>query len=429
MFDSTQAKKFRIAIIGGGVSGLTCACVLRHSKNVEIDVYEAAEEIAEVGAGVTVWPRTWKLLKSMGIEQDMVDVLKERPTDEPKLAFTFRKSDQKQGITFKRMISHGGVATFHRADVQQALLKNSPPFCKIHLSHRLSHYLEEDNSVKLFFLNGSTATCDLLIGADGIKSIVRQHLHAQPNNGITYTGTVAFRGLIPVENLPTTYNDSRQRDDPVIYCGDSKYIVRYPVSKGRLINVGAFCTRLSDVGKTFEGPTVREATQEELLEEFKGWEDEVINLLKCIEKPTCWAIQDIKPLKSYVSERVVVIGDAAHAMSPHFGIGAGQAMEDAYVLGGLLCKLTSDEEISSFLKIYDDIRRPFANRVLQNSRQQGLFYQFNMPGFRDLVGDTSPEHLATLGDILTRRWAFAWNETVENDRNKAISMLGSKYKL
>jgi len=132
-------------------------------------------------------------------------------------------------------------------------------------------------------------------------------------------------------------------------------------------------------------------------------------------------------------------------MSPHFGIGAGQAMEvsyqfcyngknliyrqDAYILGRLLCKLTRDGELPTLLRIYDDIRRPFANRVLQNSRQQGLFYQFNMPGFRDLVGETSPEHLATLGDILTKRWAFAWNETAENDHQKAISMLSSRVKL
>ncbi|KAF5337613.1 hypothetical protein D9758_014926 [Tetrapyrgos nigripes] len=424
-----ESKKLRIAIIGGGLGGLTCACALRNTTNLDIDLYEAADEIAEVGAGVTVWPRTWKLLRSMGIEQNMIDVLKDKPTEEPKLAFTFRKSDQPNGITFKRMLSYGGVATFHRADVQQALLKEVPPFCKIHLSHRLGSIYEEEDCVNLHFLNGNTATCDLLIGADGIKSVVRQHLHALPNNGITYTGTVAFRGLIPVEKLPTTYSDNRQRDDSVIYCGDSKYIVRYPVSKGRLINVGAFCTRLSDVEKTFEGPTVRDATQEEMQREFVGWEPEVISLLKCIDKPTCWAIQDLKPLDSYISNRIVVIGDAAHAMTPHFGIGAGQAMEDAYVLGGLLCKLTCSEDVGALLKIYDDIRRPFTNRVLQNSRQQGLFYQFNMPGFRELVGNTTPEHLATLGDILTKRWSFAWNETAENDHQTAMSMLKTRVKL
>jgi len=103
-------------------------------------------------------------------------------------------------------------------------MKNVPSFCKIHLSHRLEHCYEEKNCVKLHFLNGATATCNLLIGADGIKSVVRQCLHALPNNGITYTGTVAFRGLIPVEKLPTTYSDSRKRDDPVIVsCTASSY--------------------------------------------------------------------------------------------------------------------------------------------------------------------------------------------------------------
>ncbi|KAK0187107.1 FAD/NAD(P)-binding domain-containing protein [Armillaria mellea] len=395
-------QKLRVAIIGGGIGGLTCAIALKDCKWLEVDLYESASILTEIGAGITLWHRTWTILKNLGLEKDFLEITDEKPRDEP-----------------------GG---FHRHDVQKALLKNLPPGVKCHLSHRLLSYSETKDGIQLEFQNGRTALCNLLIAADGIKSIVRaklmEKLYPEIDSKIIspiFSGTLAYRGLFPVDELAKRWPGHRALKKRMMYCGKNKHVVVYPVSQGRFINVVAFSSVLSDEGKPFDGPFIAEANKDEMMSNFLDWEDEV----KCIDNPTVWAIHALNPLNLYASDRVVLLGDAAHAMTPHLGAGAGLAVEDAYVLGYLLSKSAATlESISKVLAAYNKIRQPYGNYILTTAKSEGLLYEFNAPGFeyiRDGGDRLKPREMEDMMEKVKEGWAWAWS-TLDLDQEEAKAL-------
>ncbi|KAG7085754.1 hypothetical protein E1B28_003297 [Marasmius oreades] len=446
-----QAGRLRIAIVGGGIGGLTCAIALKNCENIQLDLYEAASEISEIGAGITVWPRTWGLLRALGLEEALVKGLEEPPNlGELKVAFTMRKGDQRQGVPIFDMKMNGGSLNFHRRDIQQALLQQLPS-SHIHLNHRLVKCTETPQTVHLEFLDGSRVECDLLVGADGIKSVVRRCLKGDNRWLPIYTGTLAFRGLVPRERLEKMNPAHRTLKSPTMYLGKNrvrrqvhkwpqkateicvKHIVVYPISQNRVINVVAFHSKFEDFGKPWSGPEVRDATRKEVLEVYEGWESEVQELLQCIEKPTCWVIQDVNPLDSYVGRRTLLLGDAAHAMTPHLGAGAGQAMEDAYILGVVIsatcCK---PEDILRIVQTYDAIRRPFCNYIVSTARKQVRYYELDAPEFQDMreqEGERllSAQQMSTLAKTVSGHWSWA-SSSVDRDCQQAVAMItgGSK---
>ncbi|KIK50756.1 hypothetical protein GYMLUDRAFT_51021 [Collybiopsis luxurians FD-317 M1] len=416
-----NSRKLRIAIIGGGIGGLTCAVALKNSRDIEIDLYEQAAQITEIGAGITVWPRTWDILKSLDLEEDLLAVLPEEYSDEQKLAFEFRISDRNDGFTFHKMYARGGALCFHRQEMQTTLLKHVPETCQIHLNHRLVRCEEKEDSVKLFFKNGEEGTCDVLIAADGIHSVARELI---PNGGIFYTGTQVFRGLIPKEKMQKLYPNHRTLRDPVMYAGKNQHIVVYPISGGRIINVVAFFSKLEDEGKPLDGPEIRSATTEEAVDKFSGWEEEVTQLLSSIEKPTRWVIRDLYPMETYVSRRIALVGDAAHNMTPHLGAGAGQAMEDGYILGRLFSEVGS-AKWDRVLQAYNLVRHPFGNMVQRNARAQGFYYELNAPGFeniKDKGQELSPEQISILCNTITENWSW-WEDDANEDLAQAVEFL------
>jgi len=345
---------------------------------------------------------------------------KDGHSDDQKLALKFRISDRKDGFTFHELHAKGGSLTFHRQEIQKTLLNHVPEFCHIHLSHRLTHCEEGEDSVKLFFKNGVEEEADILIAADGIKSVVRESFL---NEGIFYTGTDTFRGLIPKETFAKSYPDHINLEDPIVYCGKNGHLVVYPISAGRIINVVAFVSKVENEGKPLKDEEIRDATREEVLEHFCGWEEPVMQMLGCIEKPSRWAIRDLRPMKTYVSRRIALVGDAAHTMTPHLGAGAGQAMEDAYVLG----KLLSDgvDKWPVVLQAYNFVRHPAANKIQRNAREMGFYYDLNAPGFENItdIGQAlTPEQITLICDTVKEKWSW-WENNADEDLMKAIKFL------
>ncbi|KAF9260331.1 salicylate hydroxylase [Marasmius fiardii PR-910] len=431
MTNGNPSPNLRIAIVGGGIGGLTCAIALKNSKDVQLDLYEAASEISEIGAGITVWPRTWTLLRDLGLEETLIKGLKEPPRlDEPKVAFAFRKSDQPQGLPVYEMKMNGGSLNFYRKDIQQALLQQLPPFCKIHLNHRLVKCTETSKKVQLEFLDGNQTECDLLVGADGIKSVVRDCLKGQNGWPPVYSGSIAFRGLVPRERLVRTNPGHRTLECPTMYLGKNRHLVVYPIDQNRIINVVAYLSKLDsdEFGKPWSGPEMRQATTEEILRVYEGWESEVQELLQCIENPICWVIQDLNPLDSYVGRQTLLLGDAAHAMTPHLGAGAALAMEDAYILGAIIsgttCKL---EDVPRILRTYDEIRRPFCNYMVSAARQQLTYYELTAPDFDEggegvgLIG-FSERQISTLSGTISSHWSWA-SSSLDEVRKEAVALV------
>ncbi|KAL4264245.1 FAD/NAD(P)-binding domain superfamily protein [Pleurotus pulmonarius] len=392
-------RKLSIAIVGGGIGGLTFALALGDCKSFEVNLYEAAPRLAEKGAGITLWERGWQIMKHLGVEADMDGLLQTPRSDAEALAFEFRKGDQEPGESFYQLFLKGGPINYHRAELQSVLLKHISSACRFHLSRRLSSYSERDDGVHLKFEDGTTATCDILVAADGIRSVARGVMmqdqakvaDAQGDDASSYlqciqpffSGSVAYRGLVRSSILRECMPDHRTLTTPTQYWGKNKHLVVYPISQGRV------------------------AEKDELLKQYETWENEVKVLLKCLDDPTMWAVHALKPLRSYVSSRVVLIGDAAHAMTPHQGAGASQAIEDAYILGALVNNpLCTAASVPDVLRIYNSIRQPFGNRVQAASRHQGQCYELNGPGFAHILpGDKS------------------WSCSAEIDKEQALSKL------
>ncbi|PCH41805.1 hypothetical protein WOLCODRAFT_71361, partial [Wolfiporia cocos MD-104 SS10] len=165
-------------------------------------------------------------------------------------------------------------------------------------------------------------------------------------------------------------------------------------------------------GGAYDGKWVQTVPREELVALFAGWEREVQEMLEqcVVDSPSRWAIHMVPGLPFSVTKRVALIGDAVHAMETHLGAGAGQAIEDAYILGRLLTHpLATPSRVPEVLRIYQSVRLPFAKTVLQRARATGRMCEFNGEGCYD--GRACPderERLEELGQALYRQWQWQW---------------------
>ncbi|EJC97543.1 FAD/NAD-binding domain-containing protein [Fomitiporia mediterranea MF3/22] len=460
--------KFTVAICGGGIAGLMTAIALARlssRKDFRIDIYEAKQEFTEIGAGVAIRQRPWNIVKALGLETALREFTEVPDNeDEPRLMFEMRKSDQAIGVHFYKTMAPMGNLSFHRAHLLNALAVNLDADTTVsHFSKRLVSYemadrpdAVKDSTITLFFKDGTFATCDVLIGCDGINSAVREKLlqsaarDAQGRNDFevaatlrehikpVWSGSVAYRGIIAREVLAEVNPKHSAIFTPQNYMGKDKHIIVFPISKGRLINVVAFCSWPNNDGSVFDGKIVEECSQMELLEQYRGWEDEVPQLLKCIQKPSRWAINDLKPMPVSVHNHVALAGDAAHAMTPHLGIGAGQGIEDAYILATLLTHpLTTRKTIRDALKVYESVRLPYANEIQRLSRINGKIYEFADPRFSNLrfdrelltdgkMNEEDKTRLKEVGDASMTIREWTWARDIEEDRKQAVEMLAER---
>ncbi|KAL6309371.1 FAD/NAD(P)-binding domain-containing protein [Sparassis latifolia] len=418
---------------GGGVGGLTCAVALARYPDIHVDVYESASEFAEVGAGIGMWPRTWKIMQALGLHRDLAKITDISPEEQLKAAFTFRKGDQPEGLSFYTFRTPGGLIPFHRPDFQAVLLRHLSPSTRTYTCKRLVSYDQPSRPgapLILYFADGTTATADVLVGADGVKSAVRRTAMRELAQGKSnaeaaqllsaaeprWSGTCAYRTTIPTELIKARLPGHRVLRESLIYFGQDTQFTIYPVARGTLINLAAFRARYELEDTTVDGAWVEDVPRAEFLDDFPQLEPEMRALLQLVERPSRWAVHTTAPLPSFVSGRVALLGDAAHAMMPYQGSGAGQAIEDAYVLAALLGHAgTRAQTLPRALAAYDAVRRPCAQRVARGSRENGLLFTLNFPG---LAGG-----LAEAAKRVRRNWEWAWETTVDGDVERAVGML------
>ncbi|KAF9007509.1 salicylate hydroxylase [Cyathus striatus] len=400
---------------------------------IDVDIYEAAAQITQVGAGISVWPRTWEILRTVGLENTLIKYLGTTEVLTARRIMTYRKSDQKKGFDFAEIINAGGV-TFHRAELQETLLSKISPRYRIHLSHRLASYIEKDNAIELSFENGTTKACDFLVGADGVKSATRRQFlsNRTPEEAASidpiWTGTNAYRGLVSGIDMAKLHPDHPALSKFMVYCGKHKHIVSYPISQGTHINVVALFSEPEKEGTLVQGPLVCDATVDEIISTYEGWDEEVVSYLRLLETPTKWAMQKVKPMKYYASGRILLLGDAAHAMPPHLGSGGGQAIEDAYIFSVLLSTaLRERKPLSEVTRVYNAIRVPVGNQVMAASMMQGALADFDVPGINNDIQDgdysVSVSQLQTTAEAIKKNWDFVALTSIEPDRKKALDML------
>lgn len=207
------------------------------------------------------------------------------------------------------------------------------------------------DALRLQFAGGNSAEADVVIGADGVHSLVRCEIFGV--SPATYSGICAFRALVPTGAAP----DFARRPAQTLWIGPDHHLVHYPVSAGDRVNLVAFAPA-GDY--TIESWTAT-ATMEEFLAEFDGWDRRLADLIRAAGTPGRWALLDRAPLPRWSEGGVTLLGDAAHPMFPFFAQGAAQSMEDAAVLAG--CLADGLENPAAALRRYEELRIPRTTRL------------------------------------------------------------------
>ncbi|KAF8992598.1 hypothetical protein BDQ17DRAFT_1312808 [Cyathus striatus] len=442
--DSTSSSKpLRIAIIGAGIGGLAFAAALANlipEGILKVDVYEQAHEVKEIGAGILAWPRTWNVLQSIGVAEALEKHLPKKPDNERRLVWKIIKSDQPQGTDIYEFYINGAPSHFHRAALQKTLLDSLPTSIQVHLGHHLVSYDETDQDVTLNFENKEPIVCNLLVAADGIKSGIRGEFlnkrfpDQQESIHPIWGGAVIYRTLIDAQKVREEYPQHHSLSKTMMYAGDGQYSVTYPIMQGKFVNVATLVTDFSKEGTRYDGPTTKVIEKDYVLSLFKGWSEQYMGLMKHAESFAQWTIEFVNPLKSFAVGRVALLGDAAHAMTPNLGSGAGQGIErtnnciqDAYILAHLIRKATEKQiPISRVTEVYSENRQPLANYVLKKSDDLGRLASFRFPGYEG-IKDANDETMKALIEkfALDFEGLFDWWEShpVEKEVEKTLNML------
>lgn len=409
----------RVGIVGGGIAGVALAQDLARHAHLDVQLFEAAAAFGEVGAGVSFGANAVRAIHGLGIGEPYGRIADHTPAPWQDVWFEWRRGSD-AGYLGASIAEGVGQSSVHRADFLDALA-GSLPAGLTRFGKRAVRVEQTVEQATVFFADGTDYACDLLIAADGIKSSLRDHVLdglGQPRVAPRYSGTRAYRGLIDSDTLRQACRqqavDEHLVDVPQMYLGRDAHILTFPVKQGRLINVVAFVTDTMQAEPRWplDQPWVRAASHDELLQAFAGWSPAVQVLLGCMPPPSLWALHDVQPLPGYVHRRVGLIGDAAHAMLPHQGAGAGQGLEDAW----LLARLLGDSRVlgtspADVLQAYDAIRRPRASHVQLTSREAGDLYEQRVPR---LAGDE-----AGLASVLASRFDGLWQHDLQADLAQA----------
>lgn len=265
--------------------------------------------------------------------------------------------------------------------------------------------------MEISFKDGTTAEADLLIGSDGIHSEVRKQFIT---GKALYSGKIAYRGVVPIDKLPKETWPGRSWS--VIWMARHKHFLVFPISQSRSLNIVAFISKRED-----EIPDLRESwtstcDRRELEADFGDCEETVQKVIQLMpERPSKWRINDHEPVPQWVFHdgKVVLLGDACHATTPHQGAGAGQAVEDGYILSKALSDWLSrgkEGSVKGWMELYQRIRLPRAQKVVTTSRQAGELYEFESPDLIDLPYD---EAVPIVAERLQERLKWLWMEDLD----------------
>jgi salicylate hydroxylase len=381
-----MAHNLRVAIIGGGIGGLTAANALMEF-GLNVDVYDQADVLSEVGAGIQLGPNGVRVLHALGLKEDLA-------------RFAYQSDDmisidwKTAALRFRQPLASRAGERFgapyllaHRHDFYQSLLRRFPAG-RLHTSQRCTGVATDGHAASATFAGGEQIEADVIVGADGVRSIVRECLFGKDTP--RYTGQSCFRTMLPMDQVPDAIGPDRisLKRDYTGWIGPNGHVILYPIRAGQVLNMFVGFVSADWAEESWTVPT----STEEMLSVYAGWHPALLDLLRRAETGFKWGLFDRDPLERWSKGRITLLGDAAHPMMPTLAQGACQAIEDGWSLARHLKKHIDNPGVA--LEAYEAERAPRASRVQLQARQQFLNNKKVPP----------PEPLS-------RDWIFSWDAT------------------
>ncbi len=352
-------------MIGAGLGGLTAAAALLQ-RGFDVTVYEQAGELGEIGAGVQLSPNAMKVMRALGIEKEVLAVSYE---PERHVIRSWKSGRELSSTPLKGALQSAygaGYYGFHRADLHQ-VLQRAVPAQRVRLGVKCAGVSLGGEGALLAFEDGSQLASDVVIGADGVHSIVRASVLGPESP--RFTGNVCWRGLVPAEAMAP----GEISPDMTVWFGPGASFIYYYVRGGKLVNWVAMCEAdewRSESWK-FEGD------RNEVIERYKRWHPTVRRLIDKSDRYLKWALLDRDPLPRWSQGCATLLGDAAHPMLPYLAQGACMAIEDGYAVAASLDRHPGD--IARALQDYDAARRQRTARVQLLARARAVENHLTSP--------------------------------------------------
>jgi 2-polyprenyl-6-methoxyphenol hydroxylase-like FAD-dependent oxidoreductase len=344
-----MTKPLSVAVVGAGMGGLAAASTLRQA-GIDVQVYEQARQFARIGAGIQMLPNSSRVLRGIGVEQKVRATAFEPYSH---LNRVWDTGELKRELPMPESLYGAPFLCMHRGDLHEALLSNIPSDI-VHLGKKLTGIEQTQDQATLSFADGTTATADAVIGADGVHSLVRE-IVVGPDKPI-HKGRIAYRGVFDAALMSgKTIKPSRTK-----WWGIDRHIVIYYTKADR--SEIYFVTSVPEPAEwiTAESWSAK-GDINELRAAYAGFHDEVMSVLNACPECHKWAILEREPLPTWSKGRIALLGDSCHPMTPYMAQGAATSIEDAAVLAR--CFTAAEYDVGHAFAMYEATRKPRTSRI------------------------------------------------------------------
>ncbi|GAB2788621.1 FAD-dependent monooxygenase [Halomonas shantousis] len=360
-------QTFRVGIIGGGIGGVALACSLQE-QGIDYHLFERAQAFGEVGAGVQMTPNAVKVLKALGLKNDLYNI---GFLPEAMVGRNWETAAELFRTPLKDSSTKAYGAEFfhvHRADLHTILTQDIPED-RVTFGAQCTDVLQSPGSSTAIFADGTRFEADLIVGADGIHSAVRGALWGEYDP--KFTGHMCWRALVPVEEHPLPFVSP----DASFWMGPNAHVVTYYVKGGKAVNIVAVTETDEWIKESWTEPS----STQELLDAYRGWHSNLTQLFERTDPSQTfkWGLFDHDPMARWSIGHATLLGDAAHPMLPFLSQGAAMAIEDSYVLAQALVHFEGD--VPAALTAYEDERRVRTSQVQLQARERGRTFHLSSP--------------------------------------------------
>jgi salicylate hydroxylase len=359
-----MGSKLKVGIIGGGIGGVALAASLLQ-RGFEVRLFERAKGFGEVGAGIQMTPNAVKVMKALGLMDRMLEAGFLPRALVGRNWRSGRENFRTPLIDSCPVLYDAPFIHIHRADLHHILASGVPGDVPT-FGINCTGVTQENGTAVATFSDGTQYEADLIVGADGVRSVVRASLFGE--EAPRFTGHMCYRAVVPVGGVVDFVSP-----DSSFWLGPNSHIVTYYVRGGEAVNIVAVAETKDWVEESWNVAS----SKKEMLQAFQGWHPNIEALFQRVDGVYKWGLFDRDPMTKWSQGLITLLGDAAHPMLPFLSQGAAMAIEDAYVLAASLDGHGND--VASALRDYEAERLPRTSRVQLEARERGRTYHLPSP--------------------------------------------------